>query len=154
MSTLPLAQPYPRKQLSLRNRLSLKNRFLNLQPVETRPLPLALIHPRKQCRETQFAAIICKAGRNPTAPLAQPHPRKILRTPRRNPALRSIRIRLRAAKVPLALIHPRKQYRETQFAAIIRKAARCPSTPLAPPYPRNPRRTRMHGKIHFRRQHR
>jgi len=81
--------------------------------------------PAQPTPRNEFAVIIRKAGRSPIAPLAQTHPRKTLRTPRRNPALRSIRIRLRAAKVP-----------------------------LAPPHPRNPRRTRMPGKIHLGRQRR
>jgi hypothetical protein len=92
-----------RKQLEMRNRLSLKNRLLNLQPVAVRPLPLALIHPRKQRHETKFAAIICKVGRSPTTPLAQSYPR--------NPAQSSIQIRRRAATVPLAQPHPRKHSR-------------------------------------------
>jgi hypothetical protein len=107
---------YPRK---------LSRSCRRIQAVAVRPLPLALIHPRKQCRETQFAAIIRKVGRCLTTPLAQAcpelqgaHPRKTLHiTPRpnqpplHNPALCSIRIRRRAATIPLALLHPRKHSR-------------------------------------------
>jgi len=43
-----------------------------------RPLPLALIHPRKHCREKRFAAKIRKTGRHPTEPIAPRHPRNRL----------------------------------------------------------------------------
>jgi hypothetical protein len=38
-------------------------------------LPLALIHPRKPCRETKFAARIRMTGRSPAAPIAPLYPR-------------------------------------------------------------------------------
>ncbi len=108
---LPIAPPHPRK-------LSRSCRQIHAIAVEPSPLPLAPPHPRKQGRETQFAARIRKAGRSPTTPLALSHLLKTQHiTPRanqlplHNPALCSIRIRRRAATVPLALPHPRKHSR-------------------------------------------
>jgi hypothetical protein len=72
----------------------------------------------------RLAAIIRKTGRSPTAPLVQAHAHNL--------AQNSIQIRRRVATVPLALIHPRKQRRETNFAARILKTGRCPTAPLVP----------------------
>jgi hypothetical protein len=64
----------PRTSRGYRHKLFQQWHYIQTIAVELRPLPLALPHPRKHCRETLFAAKIRMTGRLPTAPIARRYP--------------------------------------------------------------------------------